>query len=218
MNNQSVTVLHTDSKIWKALATLLSYLFHPVFVPIYFMLFLLYVHPIQFLGYSDRARLLILLQSFSMFSFFPLVTVGLLKALGFISSIQLNEQKDRIIPLVASGIWYFWIWYVWKNMPGHPLVTIQYALGIWISSVAALMLNTRFKISLHALALGVTLCLLVQMAVHENLYYGTWLSVAILITGLVSSARLYLNSHRPWEVYWGLFVGALSVFIAGFFV
>jgi len=69
-------------------------------------------------------------------------------------------------------------------------LTIQYALGIWISSVAALMLNTRFKISLHALALGVTLCLLVQMAVHENLYYGTWLSVAILITGLVSSARL----------------------------
>jgi len=162
--------------------------------------------------------LLILLQAISMFSFFPLVTVGLLKALGFISSIQLREQKDRIIPLVASGIWYFWIWYVWKNMPEHPVVSVQYALGIWLSSIAALLLNTRFKISLHALALGVTLCLLLQMAVLENLYYGMWISVALLITGMVSSARLYLDSHRPGEVYGGLFVGALSVFIAGYFV
>ncbi|MBM3413045.1 MAG: hypothetical protein FJY19_06675 [Bacteroidetes bacterium] len=218
MHNQPIKTDQTSSKIWKALASLLSYLFHPVFVPVYFILFLLYVHPIHFLGYTSQERLLILLQAISMFSFFPLVTVGLLKALGFISSIQLREQKDRIIPLVASGIWYFWIWYVWKNMPGHPAVAVQYALGIWLSSVAALLLNTRFKISLHTLGLGVTLCLLLQMAVLENLYYGMWISVALLITGLVSSARLYLNSHRPGEVYWGLLVGALSVFIAGVFV
>ena len=51
MSNQSDTLLRADSKIWKVFATLLSYLFHPVFVPVYFMLFLLYVHPIQFLGY-----------------------------------------------------------------------------------------------------------------------------------------------------------------------
>lgn len=218
MINQSVTIKKTAFKLSSVSAILLSYLFHPVFVPVYFMLFLLYVHPIHFLGYTSRERLLILLQSISMFSFFPLITVGLLKALGFISSIQLRDQKDRIIPLVASGIWYFWIWYVWKNIPGYPQVIIQYALGIWLSSIAALMLNTQFKISLHTLALGVTLCLLIQMALSENLYFGAWLSVAILITGLVASARLYLNSHRPPEIYWGLLVGALSVFIAGYFV
>lgn len=218
MSNQSGIINKTAYKLWRVPAILLSYLFHPVFVPVYFMLFLLYVHPIHFLGYTSRERLLILLQAVSMFSFFPLITVGLLKALGFISSIQLREQKDRIIPLVASGIWYFWIWYVWKNMPGHAVVAIQYALGIWLSSIAALMLNTRFKISLHTLALGVTLCLLVQMALRESLYYGSWLSIALLITGLVSSARLYLDAHRPREIYWGLFIGALSVFIAGYFV
>ena len=162
MSNQSGIINKTAYKLWRVPAILLSYLFHPVFVPVYFMLFLLYVHPIHFLGYTSRERLLILLQAVSMFSFFPLVTVGLLKALGFISSIQLREQKDRIIPLVASGIWYFWIWYVWKNMPGHAVVAIQYALGIWLSSIAALMLNTRFKISLHTLALGVTLCILLR--------------------------------------------------------
>lgn len=205
MSNQSGIINKTAYKLWRVPAILLSYLFHPVFVPVYFMLFLLYVHPIHFLGYTSRERLLILLQAVSMFSFFPLITVGLLKALGFISSIQLREQKDRIIPLVASGIWYFWIWYVWKNMPGHAVVAIQYALGIWLSSIAALMLNTRFKISLHTLALGVTLCLLVQMALRESLYYGSWLSIALLITGLVSSAG-YTLTHTAPAKFTGVFL------------
>ena len=101
----------------RRLASFLSFVFHPVFIPVFFILFLLYVHPIHFLGYTDQQKKIVLLQAIALFTFFPLVTVALLKALGFISSIQLKEQKDRIIPLVASGIWYFWIWYVWKNLP-----------------------------------------------------------------------------------------------------
>lgn len=202
----------------RRLASFLSFVFHPVFIPVFFILFLLYVHPIHFLGYTDQQKKIVLLQAIALFTFFPLVTVALLKALGFISSIQLKEQKDRIIPLVASGIWYFWIWYVWKNLPGQPSVTIHYALGVWLSSVAALMLNTKFKISLHAIALGTTLGMLLWMVFHERLFFGVWLSVALLITGLVSSARLLVGEHRPAEVYWGLLTGGLSVVLAAYFV
>ena len=202
----------------RRLASFLSFVFHPIFIPVFFILFLLYVHPIHFLGYTDQQKKIVLLQSIALFTFFPLVTVALLKALGFISSIQLKEQKDRIIPLVASGIWYFWIWYVWKNLPGQPPITIHYALGVWLSSVAALMLNTKFKISLHAIALGTTLGMLLWMVFHERLFFGVWLSAALLITGLVSSARLLVGEHRPAEVYWGLLTGSLSVVLAAFFV
>jgi membrane-associated phospholipid phosphatase len=202
----------------RRLATLLSFIFHPVFIPIFFLSFLLYVHPLQFLGHSATAKQMVLLQAIAMFTFFPLVTVLLLRALGFINSIQLKEQKDRIIPLVASGIWYFWIWYVWKNIPGQPQVTVHYALAVWLSSVAALLFNTKFKISLHAIALGSTLGLLLWMAFTEHLYYGIWLSVAFLITGLVCSARLLVGEHRPLEVYAGLLTGALCVVLASFFV
>lgn len=202
----------------RRLATLLSFIFHPVFVPVFFLLFLLYVHPLQFLGHAATAKQVVLLQAIAMFTFFPLVTVLLLRALGFISSIQLKEQKDRIIPLVASGIWYFWIWYVWKNIAGQPVATVHYALAVWLSSVAALLLNTRLKISLHAIALGTTLVMVCWMAFHEHLYYGIWLSIALLITGLVCSARLLVGEHRPVEVYGGLLTGAFCVILASFFV
>jgi hypothetical protein len=203
---------------WRWGAHILSYIFHPVFVPVYIIYFLLFVHPTQYLGFDGSQKFVILLQAIAMFTFFPLVTVGLLKALGFIKSVRLHDQKDRIIPLVASGIWYFWIWYVWRNLPDQPDKAIQFALGSWISSVLALMLNTKMKISLHALALGAALALLLSMAFKENLYYGGWLSIAFIITGSVSSARLLVSDHRPEEVYWGLFFGAFSVIIAGFFV
>jgi hypothetical protein len=212
-DNQS----YTFSWPWRWGAHLLSVLFHPVFVPVYFMYFLLFQHPNQYLGFDLAQKVVILLQSVAMFTFFPLVTVGLLKALGFIKSIQLHDQKDRIIPLVASGIWYFWIWYVWRNLPEQPVAAIQLALGVWITSVAALMLNTRMKISLHALSLGATLALLLSLSIKENLHYGVWLSIAFIITGAVSSSRLLVSDHRPSEVYWGLLTGAISMLVAGVF-
>lgn len=208
---------YTFSWPWRWGAHFLSIVFHPVFVPVYFMYFLLFQHPNQYLGFDLAQKIIILLQSVAMFTFFPLVTVGLLKALGFINSIQLHDQKDRIIPLVASGVWYFWIWYVWRNLPDQPVAAIQLALGVWITSVAALMLNTRMKISLHALSLGATLALLLSLSIKENLHYGVWLSIAFIITGAVSSSRLLVSDHRPSEVYWGLFTGALAMLLAGVF-
>lgn len=218
MNLYTGNQSHTFSWLWRWGAHLLSVLFHPVFVPIYIMYFLLFQHPNQYLGFDPAQKTAFLLQAVAMFTFFPLVTVGLLKALGFVKSIQLHDQKDRIIPLVASGIWYFWIWYVWRNLPDQRAPAIQLALGIWITSVAALMLNTKMKISLHALALGASLTLILSLSFKENLHYGTWLSVAFLITGAVSSSRLLVSDHRPMEVYWGLFTGALSMLVAGLFV
>ena len=209
---------YTASWPYRWMARLLSYVFHPVFVPVYFIAFLLFEHPTQYQGFSDLQKLVILVQALLMFTFFPLVTVGLLKALGFIRSVHMHERKDRIIPLVASGIWYFWIWYVWRHIPDQSSVAIQFALGVWISSVVALMLNTRMKISLHAMALGGVLALMVSLSLREDLYYGVWLSLTILVTGAVSSARLLVSDHRPSEVYWGLLAGAATVLVAGLFV
>lgn len=217
MNLRTDNQSNTFSWPWRWGAHLLSVLFHPVFVPIYIMYFLLFQHPSQYLGVDLAQKVIILLQAIAMFTFFPMVTVGLLKALGFIKSIQLHEQKDRIIPLVASGIWYFWIWYVWRNLPDQPSAAIQLALGVWITSVAGLMLNTKMKISLHALALGAAVTLLLSLSLKENLHYGLWLSIAFIITGSVSSSRLLVSNHRPAEVYWGLLAGSLSMLVAGFF-
>ena len=215
---EQVGITPNTPKAIKFLAQFLSYIFHPVFLPLYFVYFLVYLHPFKFLGFTPIMKLFVMLQAFAMYFFFPMVTVGLLKALKFIDSIHLYDRKDRIIPLVACGIWYFWIWYVWRNVPDYPSTIVHMALGIWMAASVALFINAFMKVSLHGLSLGGLLMLLIQLSLTESVHYGWYLSIGILITGAVSTARLLVSDHRPAEVYVGLLTGAVTMFLTGFFV
>src|SRR5688500_12314236 len=97
----------------RLIAKIISYIFHPAFVPVYIVLFMLYLHPYFFAGFGTWDKTRVMLMTIMMFAFFPIITVLLLKALDFIRSIHLTAQKDRIIPLAACMIWYFWVTYIW---------------------------------------------------------------------------------------------------------
>lgn len=195
-------------------ASFFSYLFHPVFVPVLVVWFMLYRHPYLFAGFSDTDKIKVLIQGFVMFTFFPVVTVLLLKALKFINSFHLNTQKDRIIPLVACGIWYFWIWYVWRNLPDYPQAAIKFTLAIWISASLSLMANIIMKVSLHAIAAGVMLTFIILLSLSQGLNLSIYISAALLITGIVCTSRFIVSDHRPAEVYGGLALSAASMLVA----
>lgn len=201
----------------RGIARFFSYLFHPVFVPVMLVFFMVFIHPYLFAGASGTQKILVLVQAAAMCTFFPLVTVLLLKALDFISSIQLTNQKDRIIPLVACGIWYFWLWYVWRNQPDYPQAAVQFALATWISASLALMANIRMKISLHAIAAGVMLTFIILLALVQDLSFGIYISVALLVTGIICTSRFIVSDHTAAEVYGGLALGALSMILANQF-
>lgn len=207
--------------IIKLFAKIISYVFHPVFVPVYLVLFMAYVHPYLFAGFAPWDKTRVVLMALLMFSFFPVVTVLLLKALNFINSIFLKTQKDRIIPLVACGVWYFWITYIWWNsnkIEGSfaiPKEGVRLALAVFIASWLALMANIKMKISLHAISMGVMLTFIFLLAFSQSLNFGIYISVALLIAGLVCSSRFMVSDHSQKEVYLGLALGVLSMLVAG---
>lgn len=195
-------------------AKIISYIFHPVFVPLYIVCFMVYIHPYLFAGFSNLDKTRTVIMAAMMFTFFPIVTVLLLKALKFINTFHLTTQKDRIIPLVACGIWYFWIWYVWRNLPEYPRPAIQLALAIWISASLGLMANIIMKVSLHAISTGVMVTFILLLAFSQQLNFGIYISVALLIAGLVCTSRFIVSDHEPKEVYGGLAVGIVSMLVA----
>ncbi|HEX2534105.1 MAG TPA: hypothetical protein VHK69_10240 [Chitinophagaceae bacterium] len=197
-------------------ARVLSYIFHPLFLPVYILAFLIYGHSL-FPGFESRDKALLLVRFFIMYSLFPLVTVLLTKAVGFIDSVFLRTQRDRIIPYVACGVYYFWMWYVLKNQPELPRQLVLLALGIFLASSAGLILNAFLKISMHALSLGVMVAFILILAFRTDASFGAYISVALLIAGLVSTARLISGDHTTGEVYLGLLVGAACQGIAAFF-
>lgn len=202
----------------KLFATFTSYIFHPVFVPLYVCLFLVYIHPSAFSGFSDAEKKQTTLIVSLNLVFFPLFSVLLLKAVGFIESIYLRTQRDRIIPYIASGIFYFWAYTVFKQQAQYPLILTSFVLGIFLASSVALIANIYFKISMHAMGMGSWLAFFLVIVQTKEMLMTWPLCIVLLITGLVCSARLLTGSHQPKDIYMGLFVGILTQLIAAFVI
>ncbi|HPA23352.1 MAG TPA: hypothetical protein PK275_04100 [Chitinophagaceae bacterium] len=221
-SNRSSNII--QNAVLRFFAKVISYIFHPVFVPVYMMLFMVYVHPYLFAGMMPQDKFRVSAMAILMFTFFPLVTVGLLKALGFIESVYLHTQKDRIIPLIACGVFYFWITYIWWNsnkISGSffiPQQAVKFALAIFFASWLGLMINIKIKVSLHAISMGVLLTTMLIFALTGQINFGLWLAITLLCTGLVCTARLMVSDHKPYEIYFGLLAGALAMLGADFVV
>jgi hypothetical protein len=194
-------------------AKVISIVFHPLFIPVYILIFFLYLSPVTLgLDGQQKGRLTV---SFSMmYILFPLVTVLLAKALGFVNSIHLRTQKDRIIPYIASGIYYFWMWWVLHNQPGFPAPLVMLSLAIFLASSAGLLINNYMRISMHGISVGVAAAFMYLLAISTASAFGIYLSIALFISGLVLTSRLINNDHDPKEVYAGFFLGVITQLVA----
>lgn len=202
--------------IIKLLANFFSYFFHPLFIPLYAVWFLVFVHPSYFVGYGPKEKVWILVRVCYTMVFFPLLTVLLLKGLGFIDSIFLKTQRDRIIPYIASGIFFFWAYLVFRNQPEIPSVLTSFTFAVFLSSSAALMANIYFKISMHAIGMGGLLGLCLVIMQQNTMLMTVPLSIAFFATGIVCTSRIIVSSHTPKEIYSGLLLGFICQLVAAF--
>jgi membrane-associated HD superfamily phosphohydrolase len=198
-------------------ARIISFIFHPLFIPVYISWFLIYINPL-FPAINPSDKWILLLRFIVMYTVFPLVTLFLAKGLGFIQSIFLKTQKDRIIPYIVCGIYYFWMWYVLKNQPEFPRYFVMLSLAIFIASFLGLIVNSFMKVSMHAISVGVMITFILLLAFLTDANYGFYIAIAFLLAGTVSSARLINSDHYPVEVYAGLVVGIVAQLVAYYFL
>lgn len=198
------------------LAKIISYVFHPLFIPLYITYFIIKVRSYQFDGLSDWFTELKLLKVAISCTFLPLVTVLLLRGLNFIDSIFLKTQRDRIIPYVICMIYYFWNWYTFKNLHDvNDLVSTS--MAIFIASVLGFLANISMKISMHAISVGVMTTFLALLAFTDSSSFSLYLSIAVLIAGIVCTSRLIVSDHSQKEIYVGFLVGIISQLAAHYF-
>jgi hypothetical protein len=204
--------LHSMPVRW--FAHVVSYIFHPLFIPVYITLFLLYVHPLLFAGYTDLMKVRLAATIFVNLTLLPAVTVFLCWRLKFITNVYMNTQKERIIPLAAAMIFYFWCWFVLKSNGGIPDIFRQFLLGSFITIIGAWLANIAFKVSLHALAMGGLFCFMLLLTFNVDGSSAQYFAIGVVVAGLVCSARLIVSTHRPFDVYAGFFIGIVSQLLA----
>ncbi|MEJ7626671.1 MAG: hypothetical protein WKF35_07410 [Ferruginibacter sp.] len=218
VTDHPVVYSHKPSIPEKLFAGSFSIIFHPLFIPVYVISFLAFIHPYAFTGFSDQERKQSILIVILNIVLFPLISVLLLKAVGFIDSIYLRTKKDRIIPYMACGIFFFWAYTVFKQQPHYPLLLTSFIFGIFLASSAGLMANIYFKISMHAIGMGGWLGFFLVIFRQNSIHMAWPLALVILLTGLVCTSRLLISDHSTKEIYTGLLAGIITQFAAALFV
>lgn len=191
-----------------------SLLFHPLLMITWASLFLFELHPYYKIKFFDEQKYYILLAVFINTFLLPVFATFLLKWGGIISSIKLEERKDRIIP--------FFLAIVFVSITSQQLYTnslegtlFRFMLGTALCIAVALVVNFFFKISAHAIAVSGFCALALYSVVIEG--YGE-LSVVLIfipiVAGLTGSSRLALHAHTKSEVYLGFVVGFAVVFLS----
>ena len=198
----------------RSLAKFISFVFHPLFVGVMMAAYLIFVHPLYFVGFSEKEKMLKLLAVINNNVFFPLLVVALLRALGFNKSVLLKTQKERIVPYLASITFFFWTYYVFKNQPETPRVIVYMCRGMFFASSVALVLNNYYKISMHGIGVGGIIGLMALTLVDGTLYSGIPFMVAILVAGLVVTARKIVSDHQWFDIITGFLLGFLCQFMA----
>ena len=199
-------------------AKIISYLFHPLFIPTYIFIFLVYQVPYEFAGISDYQLKLRIFSIFWLTAFFPAFAVFLLWRLKFAENIFLRTQKERIVPYIITMFFYWWMYYLSRNFADQPSVLKFFYMGIFLATVFGLVLNNYYKISLHAMAVGGALAAIILFAMYYRLALGTSMGIAAMIAGIVCTSRFLVSDHTNKEIYAGLFVGVGSQLIAYWFV
>lgn len=204
----------TQPKLLRSFAHLCSFIFHPLFIPTYFFLYLMQVIPFEFVGVTDWQLKMKLFGVFWLTAFFPAFSVFLLWRLKFSDSIFLRTQKERIIPYVITMFFYWWMYYLSRNFTDQPAVLKFFYFGIFIASAIGLIVNNFMKVSMHAMGMsGISIAILLT-TIYYNVDSLLWVALSIVFTALVVSARLIVSDHNNKELLVGLLIGATTQFAA----
>ena len=190
---------------------ILSFVFHPVLMPTYAILLLLYFSKVfsQFMPIEQKTHLINLTLIFTLL--LPLLGVFLLKKLKIVSSIYMENQKERKWPLLIAISSYYLLFRMFEFLYIHPII-IKLVLGAMLILFLAVIISNFWKISLHMLGIGGVFG---AFLAFQYLFGGKLFLIILLLlcSGLVAYARINENAHTLKQVYLGFLVGACAEFL-----
>jgi len=195
-----------------------SIIFHPLFIPTYIFCLLMEAVPYEFAGISQWQLTLRFFSCFWWTAFLPAFAIFLLWRLQFISSILLKTQKERIVPFIIVMFFYWWMYYLSRNFTDQPIVLRFFFMGIFLSTVVGLILNSYLKISLHGMAAGGAITAIGLFSWYYAIPLWIYLIPAVLLAGLIATARMLVSDHSNREIYLGLLMGATCQWLAYVFI
>ena len=205
----------TDN-ILNRLANIFSIVFHPLLMPLY-GLGIIFSAPtvLGYLPFTVKKILFFIVLINNVL--IPLTLMPYLRYRNIISSYSIEDKQERIIPLMIVSFLYCITSFIVFRFQ-LPFFIKSFTLASTLLVIVVAIINFWWKISVHSAAAGALTGIVVILSFKMYTPLTWYLISAILMSGLVLSSRLRLNSHNPLQVWIGFLTGfAVSgLFIALF--
>ena len=146
--------------------------------------------------------------------FFPCFSLFIAWRLKLIRSLSLENRQDRLVGFIVTMFFYFWASYVFRNLPDTPPVAAHFILGTFLAVCGAWMCTIFYKVSIHAVAMGGLVSFAILFSRQDVYTSGFYLTIPILVAGIVCSSRLILGAHNRFEMVSGFLVGIIAQMVS----
>lgn len=199
----------------KLFARIISVLFQPLLMATYLMTLLSYAFPPALYPIKVESRFSFLALLFLLTFALPAINIGLFRLMGVIRSISMSTREERIKPFTLIFLLYAVFTFLLYSKTRLTLDDNLFKLILIIDALVLLsfLITFFYKASIHSAGIwGVIGILLPLNKVVDDgsLFFPTL--AAIVLAGLIMSARLMLDAHTPREVL----AGSLAGFAVGF--
>ena len=191
-------------------ARIVSAVFTPFSIP--FVAFLI-LFLFSYLNIMPLAYKLIVLGVVYCFTILmPTLTIFLFRKINGFEAKDLTDRKKRYVPYLLTIISYVFCMLMMRklNIPWYMSGIILTALLMMLISI---ILNLKWKLSEHMLGMGGIVGGVVSFSALFGYNPVWWLSLFILIAGVLGTARIILQHHTLSEVLTGFVVGFICALL-----
>lgn len=210
--DSSSALRRTDRSVPTRLSKALSVVLHPLFVPFYVML-LLVAGPTQLSYFPTSVKFYLLWVTALYTAVIPLLSVGLLRSMGRITSLAIDDRRERILPLVIGIVCYLLCAATVARNPSAMIVR-KFMLAGACCELFCLAVTLYWKISLHLATQGAVAAFLILLTFGNAGNLTGALAVAVLCAGALASARLWLGCHTIRQIAAGYAGGFITAALA----
>ena len=195
-------------KVYQAISIIL----HPVFLPMVAAWVYLNVLPLPI------SRLQIYLIFFIVFGatfLVPILTLFLLRFMGYVKTNQVVTIKERKFPIAIMVVNYLFLGQmlgrIWQL---RELTILAYAIALGLVITGALFYK-NLKVSLHMLGISALLGFTLVFGANYN-YPVFVIALLVALVGVLATARLKLKAHNNKEIIIGTCLGLFLPLILSF--
>ena len=189
----------------RALAVLVSYVFHPLWTPLIVLGLLWSVDPWLRMqpAVMTYVASVMLINAVA-----PAVSLYVLHRRSVLGDLEVSDRSERTLPFLIVLFYQALGWFA-LTRPGVYLP--PELLGLVVAMVAALALalivNRRIKLSMHLMANGGGFGAMWAFNQLHGLSLEAWLPLGFLLAGIIGWSRMAMGVHTPRELALGFLVG-----------